>query len=71
MAPKEPNFLIIDSDDLGFSDTGRFGSGIKTPALDMIAKEGVCPTNFHGASACSPTQTMLFSGTGNHIAGLG
>lgn len=28
-------------------------------------------TNFHTASACSPTRSMLFSGTDNHIAGLG
>lgn len=28
-------------------------------------------TNFHTASACSPTRSMLLSGTDNHIAGLG
>ena len=72
MAPaKRPNFLVIVADDLGFSDTGPFGSEIKTPALDRIAKEGVRLTNFHTASACSPTRSMLFSGSDNHIAGLG
>ncbi|OMP86189.1 putative sulfatase PB10D8.02c [Diplodia seriata] len=28
-------------------------------------------TGFHTASACSPTRSMLMSGTDNHIAGLG
>jgi arylsulfatase len=69
--PKRPNFLIIVADDLGYSDIGPFGSEIKTPALDRLARTGVRLTNFHTASACSPTRSMLFSGTDNHIAGLG
>ncbi|RYP91457.1 hypothetical protein DL770_002396 [Monosporascus sp. CRB-9-2] len=68
---RRPNFLIIVADDLGYSDTGPFGSEIKTPALDKLAQAGVRLTNFHTASACSPTRSMLFSGTDNHIAGLG
>ncbi|BAE61434.1 unnamed protein product [Aspergillus oryzae RIB40] len=69
-APR-PNFLIIVADDLGYSDTKPFGSEIETPALDFLARTGTCLTNFHTASACSPTRSMLFSGTDNHIAGLG
>ena len=68
---KKPNFLIVVADDLGFSDTGPYGGEIATPALDRLAKEGVTMTGFHTASACSPTRSMLFSGTDNHIAGLG
>lgn len=68
---KAPNFLVIVADDLGYTDTGPFGSEIATPALDRIAQEGLRLTNFHTASACSPTRSMLFSGTDNHIAGLG
>ncbi|KAF5013969.1 hypothetical protein FDECE_57 [Fusarium decemcellulare] len=71
MSQKRPNFLIIIADDLGFSDTGPYGSEISTPALDALAREGLRMTNFHTASACSPTRSMLFSGTDNHIAGLG
>jgi arylsulfatase A-like enzyme len=66
-----PNFLIIVADDLGYSDTGPFGSEISTPHRERIAQSGVRLTNFHTASACSPTRSMLFSGTDNHIAGLG
>jgi arylsulfatase A-like enzyme len=68
---KRPNFLIIVADDLGYSDIRSFGGEINTPSLDRIAREGIRLTNFHTASACSPTRAMLMSGTDNHIAGLG
>jgi len=68
---KRPNFLIIVADDLGYSDISPFGGEIQTPTLDRLAKEGIRLTNFHTASACSPTRSMLMSGTDNHIAGLG
>ena len=68
---KRPNFLIVVADDLGFSDTGPYGSEIKTPNLDWLAEEGIRMTDFHTAPTCSPTRSMLFSGTDNHIAGLG
>ncbi|KAK0552336.1 hypothetical protein OC846_002937 [Tilletia horrida] len=69
----QPNFLIIIADDLGFSDVGCFGSEISTPNLDRLAarRGSVRLTNFHTASACSPTRSMLLSGTDNHLAGLG
>ncbi|KAJ9137459.1 Arylsulfatase [Pleurostoma richardsiae] len=66
-----PNFLVIVADDLGYSDISPFGSEIATPVLERLALDGVRLTNFHTASACSPTRSMLFSGTDNHIAGLG
>lgn len=62
---KRPNFLIIVADDLGFSDVGAFGSEIRTPNIDSLAKGGVRFTDFHAASACSPTRSMLLSGTDN------
>lgn len=73
MPPKDrkPNFLVVVADDLGFSDTEPYGSDIPTPTLARLAKEGILMTDFHTASACSPTRAMLMSGTDNHIAGLG
>ncbi|SSD61728.1 related to Arylsulfatase [Saccharomycodes ludwigii] len=68
---KDPNFLIIVADDLGFTDVGCFGGEIKTPNLDKLGFDGLRFSGFHTASACSPTRSMLFSGTDNHIAGLG
>lgn len=68
---KRPNFVVIVADDLGFTDTSPFGGEIDTPNLEKLAKNGLRFTDFHTASACSPTRSMLLSGTDNHIAGLG
>jgi arylsulfatase A-like enzyme len=62
---KPPNFLVIVADDLGFSDLGSFGGEIKTPHLDSLASDGVRFTDYHVAAACSPTRSMLLSGTDN------
>lgn len=61
-ASRRPNVLIILADDLGFSDVGCFGSEIQTPNIDRLAADGMRMTDFHAASACSPTRSMLLSG---------
>ncbi len=66
-----PNILLIIADDLGYSDLGRFGGEIKTPALDALADAGKMLTHFHVAPTCSPTRAMLMSGADAHRAGLG
>ena len=71
MSQQQPNILLIVADDLGFTDLGAFGGEIQTPNLDAIAVEGLRFTNFHTASTCSPTRSMLLSGTDHHLAGLG
>ncbi len=68
---KAPNILLVMADDMGWTDIGSFGSEIKTPNLDELAQQGVKFTDFHVSVACSPTRSMLMSGTDNHIAGLG
>ncbi|MGE8541386.1 MAG: arylsulfatase [Acinetobacter sp.] len=71
MSKQQPNILLIVADDLGFSDLGAFGGEIQTPNLDALALDGLRFTNFHTASTCSPTRSMLLSGTDHHLAGLG
>ncbi len=66
-----PNLLLIVADDMGYSDIGPFGSEIATPNLDMLAAEGLVMTNFKVGPTCSPTRSMLYSGTDNHRNGLG
>ena len=68
---KQPNFLVIVVDDMGFSDLGAFGAEIETPHLDALAYAGVRLTDFHSAPACSPTRAMIFTGTDHHLAGIG
>jgi len=68
---KRPNIVIILGDDLGYSDMGCFGSEIKTPHLDSLAKAGVRFTQFYTSASCSPTRSMLLSGVDTHLNGLG
>ena len=71
LARERPNILLVVADDMGWTDLGSFGSEIETPHLDALARRGVTFTDFHTSVSCSPTRSMLLSGTDNHIAGLG
>jgi arylsulfatase A-like enzyme len=70
-AVRRPNIVLIVADDMGFADMGMYGGEIRTPNLDELAQRGVRFTNFYTAPTCSPSRSMLLSGTDNHIAGLG
>ena len=69
--PRQPNILLIVADDLGYSDIGSFGGEIATPTLDRLATEGLQLSNFHVLPTCSPSRSVLLSGTDNHVAGMG
>lgn len=66
-----PNILLIVADDAGYSDLGSFGGEIQTPNLDALAAVGVRFTQFTASATCSPSRSMLLTGTDNHLAGLG
>jgi arylsulfatase len=66
-----PNILFILADDLGYADLGVFGGEIPTPNLDELATNGLLLTDFYANMTCSPTRSMLLSGTDSHLAGLG
>ncbi len=68
---KRPNFLIILADDMGFSDTGCYGSEIATPNLDSLARDGVRFTHFYSAARCCPSRASLLTGLYPHQAGMG
>ncbi len=70
-AADKPSFLLVVADDMGWTDLGCFGSEIETPHFDALAARGVRFTDFHVSVSCSPTRSMLLTGTDNHIAGLG
>jgi len=70
-ADARPNILLIVTDDMGYSDIGPFGGEIDTPNLDTLAKSGMLFSDFHTSATCSPTRSMLLSGTDNHLAGVG
>src|SRR5450432_3527977 len=66
-----PNILLIVADDLGYTDLGCFGGDIKTPNIDLLAKQGILFTQFHTSPLCAPTRSMILSGNDNHVAGMG
>jgi len=70
-AIRRPNIVIILGDDLGFADMGAFGSEIKTPNLDSLARDGVRFPNFYTHATCSPTRSILLTGVDTHLNGLG
>ncbi|MCB1273059.1 MAG: arylsulfatase [Leucobacter sp.] len=65
-----PNVVLILADDLGFSDTGPYGSEIRTPHLDALAADGVTFTNYHTNPVCSPARASLLTGINSHRAGF-
>jgi arylsulfatase A-like enzyme len=69
--PERPNILLIVADDMAYTDIGAYGGDIVTPNLDRLAAEGITFSRFYAAPTCSPTRSMLMSGTDNHIAGIG
>ena len=61
-----PNVLFIVQDDTGFGQLGCFGSPIKTPNLDSLAKGGLTYNNMHTTALCSPTRSCILTGRNHH-----
>lgn len=61
---KQPNVVIIFTDDQGYQDVGVFGAeGFKTPNIDQLAHEGRTFTSFCVAQAvCSASRAALLTG---------
>ncbi|MGL6073581.1 MAG: arylsulfatase [Fimbriiglobus sp.] len=58
----KPNVLIIMADDLGYSDLGCYGSEIRTPNLDALAKGGLRYTQFYNTARCWPSRSSILTG---------
>ncbi len=63
-AQKQPNVIVILTDDQGTVDAGCYGSDdILTPHMDALAKRGVRFTQFYAAApVCSPSRAGLLTG---------
>jgi len=66
-----PNIVVILVDDLGFSDLGCYGSEIRTPVLDGLAKDGIRLTQIYNSSRSCPTRASLLTGLHPHQTGMG
>jgi arylsulfatase A-like enzyme len=70
-SPARPNIVFILVDDLGWADTGVYGSTFyETPHIDGLARSGLRFTQAYAAcNVCSPTRASLL--TGRYPARLG
>jgi arylsulfatase A-like enzyme len=70
---RKTNFILINIDDLGYSDIEPFGSEThKTPNLNQMAAEGMKFTSFYSAaSVCTPSRAGLMTGCYPKRVGLG
>src|SRR5690242_13457225 len=68
---KQPNIILIITDDQGHGDLGFHGNPvIKTPNLDKFARQSVRMKNFYVAPVCSPTRSSLMTGRYNYRTGV-
>ncbi len=62
-SPKQPNILIVMTDDQGLGDFSFTGNPVlKTPNLDVFARQSVRLNDFHVCPMCSPTRGQLLTG---------
>lgn len=69
--PERPNIVLIMADDMGYSDLGFMGSGIETPNLDKLAKDGVVFSQFYNTGRSCPSRASLLTGLYAHQTGIG
>lgn len=67
----KPNIIVFLVDDMGWSDLGSYGSELKTPNLDALAKNGLRFSQFYNGARCCPTRASLLTGLYAHQAGVG
>ncbi len=69
--PKQPNVVIVITDDQGYGDLGCHGNPVvKTPSLDALYKESIRLVDYHVAPTCSPTRAALQSGHWTNRTGV-
>jgi arylsulfatase A-like enzyme len=67
---RQPNVLIIITDDQGIGDFGFINPLVKTPNIDRIASESAVLTNFTACPASSPSRVSLYTGRNHLLTGV-
>jgi arylsulfatase A-like enzyme len=63
IANKNPNIIIVFTDDQGYGDLGYHGNPyLKTPNLDEFAAASLELTDFHVGTTCAPSRAGLMTG---------
>ena len=66
--PGKPNVILILGDDMGIDSVAAFNPkmGMRTPAIDRLASEGMSFMDAHSTSGvCSPTRYSVLTGRYN------
>lgn len=62
-AEKKPNIVLFLVDDMGWMDSGVYGSEYyETPAIDQFAQRAMRFTQAYGQPTCSPTRASILTG---------
>jgi len=62
-AAKQPNVIVILTDDQGWGDLSLNGNtNLTTPHIDTLAKDGVSFDRFYVCPVCSPTRAEFLTG---------
>jgi arylsulfatase A-like enzyme len=62
-ATKQPNVVLFLVDDMGWMDSGAYGSKYyETPNIDKFAKRAMRFTNAYSQPLCSPTRASILTG---------
>ncbi|HOD80252.1 MAG: Arylsulfatase precursor [Planctomycetes bacterium ADurb.Bin126] len=68
---QRPNIVLVLADDVGYGDLACHGNThVKTPQIDVFAREAVAFSNFHVCPVCSPTRASLMTGRYNFRGGV-
>ncbi len=68
---KQPNVIIIITDDQGYGDIGVHGNAvIETPNMNALHNESIRLTNFHVDPTSAPTRSALMTGRYSHHVGV-
>ena len=67
--PTRPNVVMIVLDDIAFMDLGAYGGEARTPNIDRLAQQGAMLLNYHTSPLCTPSRSMLLTGSDNHRTG--
>lgn len=68
---KQPNVIIVFTDDQGYGDLSCHGSPyVQTPVLDNLYQESLRFTNFHVDPCCAPSRAALLTGKYSSRSGV-
>ena len=67
----KPNIILVMIDNVGFPEIGINGNDlVKTPNLDLFARDGIQFSRFYSNPVCAPTRASLMTGRYHYRTGV-